>query len=304
MRASNGRENIVAAIFAAIFFGSLRTPVSRQHSATVSYLEEEAESERMGSIPVVINADDFGLTEGVCAGIVRAIETGAVTSTTAMACVPGAAERLRRWAPRIAGQIGAHLQLTSGSPVLPPERVTSLVRNDGHFPAKRKEIQNPRAEEIFAEWEAQIESLIAAGIQPTHLDSHHHVHRLPAVFPALCELAKRYSLPARSLDSEMTRHLRAAGVPCIDQTLTGWYGGELSVGTLLQVLNHGVREFPEAESFEVMCHPGVADDALPSLSSYVTEREVELAALCGPELRRKLIAAGFWLSPMPLPCKS
>ena len=52
-------------------------------------------------IPVVINADDFGLTEGVCAGIVKAIQAGGVTATTAMACVPGAVERLKRWAPKI-----------------------------------------------------------------------------------------------------------------------------------------------------------------------------------------------------------
>ncbi len=258
----------------------------------------------MFPIPVVINADDFGLTEGVCAGIVHAIETGAVTSTTAMAGVPGAVERLQRWAPRIAGRIGAHLQLTSGSPILPPEQVPSLVRNDGKFPAKRKEIRDPKAEEILAEWGAQIERLIAAGIRPTHLDSHHHVHGLPAVFPAFCELAKRYSLPGRSLNSEMTLRLRAEGVPCTDQTLTGWYGGELSAETLMQVLNDGVREFPGAASFEVMCHPGYVDDSLPSLSRYVREREAELAALCNPDLQRKLIAAGFWLSPMPLPCKA
>jgi predicted glycoside hydrolase/deacetylase ChbG (UPF0249 family) len=245
---------------------------------------------------VVINADDFGLTEGVCGGIVHAIEAGAVTSTTAMACVPGSIERLQHWAPRIAGHIGAHLQLTSGTPILPSHSVPSLVRNDGNFPARRKEIQNPKMEESLAEWQAQIESLLGAGIEPTHLDSHHHVHGLPAVFPAFCELARRYSLPARSLDADMTRKLRAAGVPCIDRTLTGWYGGELSAKTLVRLLQEGVREYPEAESFEVTCHPGFADDSLPSLSGYVSEREVELAVLCDADLGRELAEGGFRLS--------
>lgn len=255
-------------------------------------------------VPVVVNADDFGLTEGVCAGIVRAIEAGGVTSTTAMVCVPGAVERLTRWAPKIAGQIGAHLQLTSGAPILPPERVPSLAGRDGSFPARRKEIQNPRREEILEEWRAQIETLIRAGIEPTHLDSHHHVHGLPAVFPAFCALASEYLLPARSLDADMTRKLRRAGVPCIDRTLTGWYGGDLSVKSLVRLLQEGVRECPGAENFEVMCHPGFTGDSLPSLSRYVSEREVELAALCDASLQRELAAAGFCLKPIPLSTKA
>ena len=255
-------------------------------------------------LPVIINADDFGLTEGVCAGIVRAIEAGGVTSTTAMVCVPGSRERLTRWAPRISGQIGAHLQLTSGAPILPPERVPSLVRQDGKFPARRKELQNPRQEEILEEWRAQIESLLCAGIEPTHLDSHHHVHGLPAVFPAFCELARQYSLPARSLDWDMTRNLRAAGVPCIDRTLTGWYGGELSVKSLVRLLQEGLREYPSAENFEVMCHPGFSDDSLPSFSRYVSEREVELAVLCNANLERELVVAGFSLMPIPFAPKA
>lgn len=255
-------------------------------------------------LPVIINADDFGLTEGVCAGIVRAIEAGGVTSTTAMVCVAGSAERLTHWAPRITGQIGAHLQLTSGTPILPAERVPSLVRHDGKFPTKRKQVQNPRDEEILEEWRAQIEFLIRAGIEPTHLDSHHHVHGLPEVFPAFCELARRYSLPARSLDADMTRNLRSAGVRSIDRTLTGWYGGELSVKSLVGLLQEGLREYPGAENFEVMCHPGFTDDSLPSLSRYVRDREVELAVLCDANLQRELAVAGFSLKPIPFATKA
>jgi predicted glycoside hydrolase/deacetylase ChbG (UPF0249 family) len=249
---------------------------------------------------VVINADDFGLTEGVCAGIVKAIHAGGVTATTAMTCVPEAADRLKRWALQIPGRIGAHLQLTSGAPVLPPERVPSLVQPGGQFPAVRKQVLNPRTEEILFEWRAQIELLLRAGIEPTHLDSHHHIHRLPAALLAFCELAKQYHLPARPLDAEMARTLRAAGVPCVDRTLTDWYGGALSVGSLVNVLKEGRRESPHAVSFEVMCHPGLVDGDLPSLSRYLDDREKELAALCDDTLQQKLAAAGFSLSPISL----
>ena len=250
-------------------------------------------------IPVVINADDFGLTEGVCAGIVKAIQAGGVTATTAMACVPGAVERLKRWAPKIPGHIGAHLQLTSGAPVLPPERVPSLVQDGGQFPAIRKQVR-ARTEEILFEWRAQIELLRCAGIELTHLDSHHHIHRLPAALPAFCELAKQYGLPARALDAETTRSLRTAGVPCVGRTLTDWYGGELSAGSLVNVLNEGRRDSPEAGSFEVMCHPGFVDGDLRLLSRYVDDREKELAVLCDGVFQRQLAVAGFALSPVSL----
>lgn len=251
-------------------------------------------------IPVVVNADDFGLTEGVCAGIVKAIHAGGVTATTAMASVPGAAERLKRWAPKIPGRIGMHLQLTSGTPVLPPDRVPSLVGDSGQFPAIRKQVRAPRTEEIFAEWHAQIELLLRTGIEPTHLDSHHHIHRLAAAFPAFCDLAKQYHLPARALDAGMTHALRAAGVPCVDRTLIGWYGGDLSVESLVGILKEGARESPEARSFEVMCHPGYVDDDLPPLSRYLDDREREAAALCDTTLQRELALAGFVLAPISL----
>lgn len=247
----------------------------------------------MASIAVVINADDFGLTDGVCAGIVQAMVAGAVTSTTAMVCVPGAVERLRHWAPRVSGRIGAHLQLTSGAPILPPESVPSLVANNGMFPAKRKEIKGARTTDVLAEWRAQIETLIRAGIQPTHLDCHHHVHGLPDVFPAFCELAKQYGLPGRSLSSEMTRALQAASVLSIDRTLTDWFGGELSLTSFMRVLRDGVYEYPEARNFEVMCHPGASDEHLAGLSRYVKEREQELEVLCSPHLQVAMANAGF-----------
>ncbi len=247
-------------------------------------------------IRLMINADDFGLTEGICSGIVRAIRAGGVTATTAMVCVPGAVDRLRRWAPAIAGRIGAHLQLTSGTPVLPPDRVRSLVLEDGKFPSGRKEVRTPRHEEIVSEWRAQIELLLQAGIEPTHLDSHHHIHRLPAVLPAFLEIAKQYGLPARSVDPVMTATFRAAGVPCLDVTLTDWYGGELSVARLVEILAEGAREYPQAQNFELMCHPGFFDSDLGLYSRYTADRERELAALCDTTLQDKLATAGFSLT--------
>ena len=68
---------------------------------------------------IIVNADDFALTDGVSRGIARLMEMGAVTSTSVMTCAEGAKGRVRRHAGTLRGRAGVHLQLTAGKPRLP-----------------------------------------------------------------------------------------------------------------------------------------------------------------------------------------
>jgi predicted glycoside hydrolase/deacetylase ChbG (UPF0249 family) len=246
-------------------------------------------------VGVIINADDFGMSDGVCAGIAKAICSGCVTTTSAMVCVPGATDRIARWSEMIPGCIGAHLQLTSGRPILPASEVPSLVQANGLFPVSRKEVRAPKRAEVIAEWEAQIEVLVRLGIRPTHIDSHHHVHRLPEVRDAYYEIVNQRGVPARSVDAEMTERFRGMGVPCTGKTLLGWFGGEVSVSSLLAVIRDGVQGCSNGSVVEVMSHPGLVDDELRRVSRYVEERETELAVLCDPRLRESLQAESLSL---------
>src|SRR5215471_10085087 len=248
-----------------------------------------------GLVRIIINADDFGISDGVCAGIVQAIRSGCLTATSAMVCVPGATDRIGRWSEMIPGCIGAHLQLTSGRPILPASEIPSLVQANGHFPVSRREVRAPKLPEVIAEWEAQIEVLVRLGIRPTHIDSHHHVHRLPEVRDAYYEIVSERGVPARSVDPEMTERLRGMGVPCTGKTLLGWFGGEVSVSSLLAVIRDGVQGWSNGSVVEVMCHPGLVDDELRRVSRYVEERETELAVLCDPRLRESLQAESLSL---------
>src|SRR5207247_5222708 len=82
---------------------------------------------------LIVNADEFGLTEHVNYGIVEAHQHGAVTSTTMLANMWAFehAAGLARAHPTLA--VGVHLNLTHGRPVLPPARVPTLVDQEGHF---------------------------------------------------------------------------------------------------------------------------------------------------------------------------
>ena len=109
---------------------------------------------------LIVNADDFGRTRGVSAGILRAHLEGIVTSTTAMMNMPGVAADLHQAkseAPRLG--LGVHLNFTAGRPLLPPEWCASLVDEHGHFLTQEAIMANPdrlKPDELREELKSQI----------------------------------------------------------------------------------------------------------------------------------------------------
>ena len=82
---------------------------------------------------LVVNADDLGLTVGVNNGIFDAHDRGILTSASLMANAPAAANAIRRARSRPTLGIGVHLTLVDGAPMLPPDRIPTLVQDDGRF---------------------------------------------------------------------------------------------------------------------------------------------------------------------------
>lgn len=237
---------------------------------------------------LVINADDFGMADGVTIGIMEAMQEGVVSSTTAMACVPGSLERITPWLPRVRGRIGVHLQVTDGVPCLPPDEVRSLVGPDGRFPRSSRLVGAIDARELVREWRAQVERLVGVGVAPTHLDTHHSVHRhLPACLRAYIEVARHYGLPVRTGDKVLTGYLRARSIVCTDFCEFGWkgHGGAPALVGLLRSTFAGGGG---ARTVELMCHPGRVDADLARKSIYVEQREDELRALCSPQVKAAL----------------
>ena len=239
-------------------------------------------------LQLIINADDFGLTDGVTQGIVHAIQQGVVTSTTAMTCVPGAAQRLRHYAPQIPQCIGAHLQLTTGHPLSHPSLIPTLCGSDGRFHESKSALVRASIREILIEWQAQYQFLLDLGIQPTHIDTHHHVHKLPNVFEAFCEMANRLAIPARAVTPSMRLTLQQASIPCPDQMILSFYGDTLDYDNFLSLVTNTSQSAYASSVVEIMCHPGHSCTILPTLSKYTHQRDRELSILCSPQLREML----------------
>jgi len=159
---------------------------------------------------LIVNADDFGRSETVNAGVTDAFRRGILTSTSIVAT--GTAFES---AVALAGQnpglgIGIHLVLDrQHEPALPPSEIQSLVTSNGKFRSRRKQFGkmavDPRTrDDVFREWDAQISKVLAAGIQLDHIDGHGHCHAHPRVASVVVALAERYGIGHVRLPVEAT----------------------------------------------------------------------------------------------------
>jgi chitin disaccharide deacetylase len=150
---------------------------------------------------LIVNADDFGYSEEVNRAILSGFESSLLTSTSIMANMPGFddAVGLVRRHTLLAEKVGLHLNLTEGFPL---SRTLMAFpgfcgeggrfvyhRNRSLFRLNRNELAA-----VYDELRMQMERVLAAGIRPTHLDSHHHVHTEWAIAPLVCRLARSYGI--------------------------------------------------------------------------------------------------------------
>jgi len=281
---------------------------------------------------LIVNADDLGWTDGVNRGIVEAFHHGIVTSTSLLANGAAFASGVEaaRSAPGLG--VGVHLNLSDGPPVADPEAVTSLLNDNAEFAGGPQSLLLRRARrglllaEVEDEWDAQIQKIIDAGITPTHLDGHKHVHMLPGLFEIAVRLAKRHGIGAIRVSLE-TSSLRAAlssgskqhagvlmkqgvqarglkllaldvraqaehaGISTADYFCGIAQTGELTREGVVQF----VKSLPDGTT-ELMCHPGYADAALQKTPTRLqNSRQTELQILTDTGIRNLVASLGIRL---------
>ena len=161
---------------------------------------------------------------------------------------------------------------------------------------------------VYEELRAQIRKVIAAGIRPTHLDSHKHTHIVPAIFRLVILLAQEFQIPYVRLPLDTTtpygripcavldpfyRHMaRGRNVGMTDHFLGFRLTGSLNENSLeaaLALLQEGTTEF--------MCHPGFLGEELRGAATRLKEsRARELEALTSSRIREFMDATGVRLA--------
>lgn len=167
---------------------------------------------------LILHADDIGIAHAVNAAVKTAFEKKAIDSGSVMVPCDAFAE-FAGWArSRPSLDIGIHLTFTSSPsarsrPVLPRERVATLVDADGFFPLTWPATPAFSLTEMEAESRAQIDRAAAWGIDITHLDAHQHILQLRRadVFGVLLRLTQQYRLPYRVSKSWYARAPWLAG---------------------------------------------------------------------------------------------
>ena len=218
---------------------------------------------------LIVNSDDFGLTPGVNLGIIDALKRGILRSTTAMVNMPGIemAAELAKANPELG--VGIHLVLTAGRPILDTHQ--TIVDENGNFLknavlARKTDVSE---DEVYTEYVAQMEKFIRLfGRKPTHIDGHHHTHKLPATTNATKRLAETYGIS----------YIREVSHPDV-AFIHDFYGPRVAIKDLLASLD----AVKDKAVIELMCHVAFIDVDLMQCSTYNVDRVRELEAMISPE---------------------
>jgi len=281
---------------------------------------------------LIVNADDLGWTDGVNRGILEAFHHGIATSTSLLAngaAFAGGVEAARS-APGLG--VGVHLNLSDGPPLADREIVTTLLNNDGEFAGGPESLLLRRARgglllaEVETEWDAQIQKVRDAGIAPTHLDGHKHVHMLPGLFEIALRLAKRHDIGAIRVSLEastlrvalssgskqhagvvMKQGVQARGLKLLARdareqaeragiSTADYFCGIAQTGELTREgVEQFVKSLPDGTT-ELMCHPGYADAALQESPTRLQDsRQTELQILTDTGIRNLVASLGIRL---------
>lgn len=223
---------------------------------------------------LIFNSDDFGYSRGVNHGIVDAYQEGILTSTTLMTNMPGfeQAVNFKKSLPNLG--VGVHLTLTCGNPLL--KNVDTLTDKEGHF-KKLSFYHDPNfaidLDQLYQEWNAQIQAVYRSGIVPTHLDSHHHTHSFGKNQEVVIELAHKYDLPVRC---NFDRHNEVKHVdyfePYFDDVGEEDKNKWQTNRTREQQIKELLKQLRGNETSEVMCHTAYIDQTLKNGSSFTVPR--------------------------------
>jgi chitin disaccharide deacetylase len=183
---------------------------------------------------LILNADDLGMCHAVNEAIVRTLKAGVVRSTTLMVPCPWALHARRFLAEHPEIPFGVHLTVTCDAddyrwgPVAGRDKVPSLVDETGYFytwPRIPEFLAQVRLDQLEAEFRAQIETVLAAGLRPDHLDW--HALRLGGrvdISDLMFSLAKEYGLALRVIGRAAIEKVRGQGLPVIDFDFLDSYG--------------------------------------------------------------------------------
>lgn len=270
--------------------------------------QSQSETNRLLGYPadarlLIVNADDFGMCHATNVAIFRSLTRGIVCSTTLMVPCPWAAHAMRFLMENPGISFGIHLTFVGDTanyrwrPLSWRDKVSSLVDETGHFYVSDRipEFQaRASLDELEVEFRAQIETVLAAGLKPTHLDWHSfRIARRPEIFDVMFRMAREYGLALRVREQFLIEKVQRHALPTNDYDFLDSYGLD-TVGKLdhyVQLL----RDLPVGLS-EWAVHPGLENDELLAIDpDGAPVRQADLDAMISAQVREVIKQEGITL---------
>lgn len=212
---------------------------------------------------IIINADDLGHSINRNNAIYGLMDDGLIRSATVMANGDGFDDAVKRSSSYPNCSFGIHLTLTEFSPLSKPGifRKYGLLGEEGAFNSHIQTLAAIPAELMRAvqeEWQLQIQRLLDAGVRVSHLDSHHHVHTIPLLLPAIRNIADSFGIRrVRNIEYLSRRRLIQYKI----WQLRISYRSRIDMPdrfTSFAFFCSNVQRFRRFRTIELMCHPGHA----------------------------------------------
>jgi predicted glycoside hydrolase/deacetylase ChbG (UPF0249 family) len=227
----------------------------------------------MAARKLIVNADDFGQSEGVNKGIIQSFERGILTSASLMVRYPaaGSAAEYAKANPSLC--VGLHVDLGE------------WIYSNGEWEPLYEVVSLDDSNAVKLEIESQVDAFVRLmNRKPAHIDSHQHVHQRKHLLPVFLQIAQRLNVPLRNSGNRIlycgdfygqlhngVPYHEAISVSGLEKTISG--------------LPYGVTE--------LACHPGLDSD-VPTM--YRDERSIEVTTLCHPKIRERIAAENIELT--------
>jgi predicted glycoside hydrolase/deacetylase ChbG (UPF0249 family) len=148
-------------------------------------------------------------------------------------------------------------------PVTARDKVPSLLNKDGtfhNFDQMPEFLAQVNMKELELEFRAQIETVLSAGLTPTHLDWHSlRIGGREDIFDLMLRLAKEYGLALRVMGRPSIEKVQTQGLPVNDHDFLDSY--HLDPATKPARYAQLLHELPEGLS-EWAIHPAIRNEEL------------------------------------------
>lgn len=268
----------------------------------------------MNTYKIIANADDFGRHTLINSAVEKAVEQGCLRSATIMPTGVAFEEAIEIAKKHSELGLGIHLTLVNAHSLLGPEKIPSLVDENGRFVdnymifVQRFFMGRINLEDVRKELTAQVEKVMNTGVKISHIDSHQHMHTLPGIIDIALDLAeargiKNVRIPKTpfftgfsgnpiQLAGRLGLYTMAAlaegrakrrGFHCPEH-FAGIVAGEaVSPEQLTAIINN-----LKPGTTEIMVHPGTNNAQLIKDCQWEHDFEAELAGLLSPEIKELL----------------